>query len=454
MSLFSFEKSKFLKLLGLFQFFLLFFYLVINIIKVGEAGSALALLICFFTISILQIGFQGIRQKLKIRLHFFVFLMFVFWVAFRLTLDFGDLYYLKQIIIATTGGIFLFFLMGTFVKSSLETISLTGENNSPQKFILVFSFFAFSVVYFIFSNKIEGSDIFLMENIAGGYQRAGNYLIIIFIVISYVYLSIVSKLNIGMFSFFFWFCIYGLNMTLMLVESQMMGSNAATANIFCIYLITIVISFLRFFKNLQKNFSINIYMFFALVKTSFFMIFMLAFLGVFLINLTDFDVNRTRIFGFGSGENTSVTSRFEIIFKNGMDQMGYSPVFGNSNVAYLTTGNAGATLHNFTPNIFAELGLVGLLLLNLLLLIVFVILIKNIKKLSIENSHQRFSEIILNFWLLIVLMFLFLFANAAVGKEWPVIWFYIGFSINILIFKNNSRKHSSSTELEYRKIFK
>ena len=155
-----------------------------------------------------------------------------------------------------------------------------------------------------------------------------------------------------------------------------------------------------------------------------------------ILHVTDFDLSKTRIFGFGSGENSSLSSRASIFKEEALDQLSYSPILGNANVAKITTGNSGEFLHNFIPNIIAELGLVGLLIITLILFSVFSILLKKIKNSS--RDEKGFNKFIINMWLFFILLFLFFYANIAVEKSWAVIWFYIGFSVNVIYFKNRS----------------
>lgn len=91
------------------QLILLFSYLGMNIQNVGEMGIALPLLAGFVGISGLLVFNQVIRLALVLRLHLFVFLLLISWVALRVIIDLGDMNHLKQLTVATTGGILLFF---------------------------------------------------------------------------------------------------------------------------------------------------------------------------------------------------------------------------------------------------------------------------------------------------------------------------------------------------------
>ena len=53
---------------------------------------------------------------------------------------------------------------------------------------------------------------------------------------------------------FVWLGIYSIGMVLAVISSQMIGSNAATANLLAIYLVTCVLALLIFNKNIRQAF--------------------------------------------------------------------------------------------------------------------------------------------------------------------------------------------------------
>jgi hypothetical protein len=435
-----FKKIESVKLISFIQTLLLMLYFSTNISNVGGMGSGLIFLLIFFALSFVLIFFQSIQHGLIMRVHLFVFLILVFWIGLRVIIDLGDVEYLKQITIATTSGIVLFFLMGSFFRITLNHLLSSPEKlRFSNNLFLLFVVFMFCIT-FSFFGRLERSDIFLIEGINAGYQRSGNFLIINFIAFSFVYISFSSRGRNNFSLLLIFAVIYSAGMFLNLISSQMIGSNAATANIFAIYLMTMVMSFLgsnkknrAMFIEGKIAFPISKIVMRKGVKFSLYLMLGVVFIGVLFILISGFDINKTRILGFGAYENTSITSRIDILKGTGMDQMGHSPIFGNVNVAYLTTGDAGIALHNFLPNIFSELGTVGLILIGLLFLCVFSCLIKNIK--YSKSSEVGFVEYIVNSWLIAVLVFLFVYANFSVGKEWSVMWFYLGFAVSVFRIK-------------------
>lgn len=446
MNQFVIKKPNGLLVVSLIQLLLLFFYFTLNITNVGEMGTALPLLGGFVALAGGVFVLQLVKNQISLRLHFVVFLLFVLlfvlWVALRVIVDLGDMEHLKQLTVATTSGILLFFLLGTFARKALDTLTKAKLKLTSSKTLLLTFLLVSTLIFLSFKGRLlDRDDIFYISGVEGGYQRPGNFLIMLFVMASFTFISITShphtRKRINLFA---WLGIYSIGMVLALISSQMIGSNAATANLLAIYLMTCVLALLSFNKNIRQAFynkklrlPLSKQTFKKLIKYAITALVAVIFLAIIAIQVTGFDLNRTNAFGFGTGKNNSIISRMEIFNEVGIIQLSYSPFFGNVNVAKLTTGNAGRTLHNFLPNVLAELGLVGLLLVLIILIFVGWHLVKCIKNASKEGKDL--SQAIISLWLLFVLLFLFLYANISSGKEWPVIWFYIGFAISVFELK-------------------
>lgn len=433
-----------------FQLVLLFSYLSMNIQNVGEMGIALPLLAGFIAIAGLLIFNQLVRFTLAIRLHLFVFFLFIGWFALRVIVDLGDIERLKAITIATTGGVLLFFMLGSFSRQAIDKLTQANLNMFYPKLLLLLFFLASLAIFISFKTRLVRIDIFYIEGVQGGYQRPGNFLIMLFIMASFIYLALAAHpLTKGFIRFAVWLGIYTLSLVLALISSQMIGSNAATANLLAIYMMTSVISLLalnRVIRNrfrqgrlalpLSKFFLKKLFVYSSAILFAVFCLFIIA------IQITGFDLSKTRAFGFGSGTNNSVNSRFDILFETGLTQLGYAPYLGNINVAKLTGSEVGEYLHSFFPNVMAELGLVGLILVLLLLYLCFFMLLVNMKKVPFNNNG--FKDFIISFWLAFVLLWLVLYANISVEKSWPVMWFYLGFAVSVFVFDESKRKIKSN----------
>ena len=451
------KKPSWIQAISLVQLLLLFFYLGLNIINIGESGgAALPLLVAFSLISVGVLFIQAMSKTIVIHFSLFFFLLFIVWIALKVVIDLSDIQYLKQITIATTGGILLFFFIGIFSKQALDVISKVKVSLFSVKVVLlIFLTISFSIFSSFQSRLLERTDIFYIEGVEGGYQRPGNFLIIIFIIVSFALLSIASHKSTKMkFSLFLWLMVYSLGFIAALVSSQMFGSNTATANLVAIYLITVVLSLFSFNKKVRLAFlSDKIGSLFSkgliikLIKYSFVSIITIFVIALIGIQVTGFDVNKTRVFGFGSGDISSIGSRSSIFKETGLDQLSYAPILGDMNVARIITGDAGSYLHNFLPNVMSELGLFGLLIVIILFLLVFLNLIKNVKNNS--KNDIGFQRFVTNVWLLFVLLFLFIYANFAVEKSWVVLWFYIGFAVNMI--STNDRVNEKINYLNLKK---
>lgn len=441
--------SSLLTALALLQATSLLFYLNVNIVNVGAMGTALPVLVAYVGLSVFLVTFLWLQKILYVRLHLFLFFLLVAWIAFRIVVDMGDMEYLKQITIATTGGILLFYVSGALLGASYQNVVMKSKKAKLENLIL-FLFFCFMIwMLYEFSQRLH-SRLFYLTDLDGAYQRPGNFLSISFIVASYFYLLIVLKragIQVSALSGFFWLVIYTLSALMALVGSQLFGSNSATAVIMGVYLITLVMALIvprkrLWLSYLKRNLAlpwskrlINRLFFMALIGLLFFVIVL-----IIVVSVTGFDITNLRLLGFGSVTNTSIQSRIEILTKFGETQLSYAPLFGNINVAYLTTGNAGRTLHSFFPYVMANLGLVGLSVVLTLFSTVLMQLYKG-GKIKAGGGIASYQENMIAIYSIFVLLYLIFFANLATGVSWAVLWFTLGFISKPFGFKQNE-KHS------------
>ena len=444
MNSFFYKKSKAWRVIALVQISLFIIYLSLNIENVGDMGVGRVYLAIFLILSSAILLVKLIQDGIVIRAHLFLFLIYITWVVVRVVVDFQDINYLKSVTIATTGGIFLFFIIGAFVRWGMDEI-IYSNNIFLLKFLIIIFLFTTALIFQGLQERLmDRIDIFLIEDNNASYQRPGNFMVMLFAVKSLAYLIIAIKTDTKkFFTLLFWLLFYSLGMVLNLVNSQMIGSNAATALTAAIYLITVTTSLLVSNKLIREKYSngqlrlLSKHVFKKIFKYIAFIFFSILTIIILLIQKTDLDFEKTRIFGFGSGENSSINSRFKILKETGIEQIGYAPIFGNLDVARLTTGSAGDTLHNFIPSIFAELGLVGLIIVILLFLFLIINFINTVK--NSPKNNIGFLQSMINLWLFTVFILLFLYANIAVGYGWSVMWFFIGLSTKIFINKTSDK---------------
>ncbi|MBD9399642.1 hypothetical protein [Pseudomonas sp. PDM11] len=416
---------------------LLFAYLVLNVLNVGEGGTALPLLGIFFVLSSTAVLLSFSQCRTAVHWHLFVFLLFVAWLTYRILVDLNDIAHVKKLTVATTSGILLFFLLGTFARQALDRINATGGVIWLRSLLVVLFLFS-AWVFFSFNNRLLSSDeIFYMEGVNGDYQRPGNFMIFLFIMCSFIFLSLVCRLKANKKKNLFVCLLAYFSMAILnLVSSQAMGANTATACILAIYMMSAVLALLyadedirdRYWRGML-SFPFSMYLFKRLVRYSLVVAVFSAVATFALVQITSFDLQKTRVFGFGSGVNSSITSRVEIFREEGKGQIGNALFFGNLDVARLTSGDPGRTLHSFVPNIIAELGLIGLSIVAWLLILIAQKIFVFMR--SSANEETGFLLASIGLWLFFTLGFLFFYANLAVGKEWSVMWFFLGFAVNV-----------------------
>ena len=151
---------------------------------------------------------------------------------------------LKALLLATTGGIILFYILGSLVSTNLLYIKEKILNSN--EFLNIFNLFymAFSFLFLIlfldtFTNLISNvrDDIFLIADSDGMYQRAGDFLTISFFIYSFTtafFLFVNKYTKKGKLVNFMSFVLFGLYCLLTIggmILSQMIGSNNTLVNL-------------------------------------------------------------------------------------------------------------------------------------------------------------------------------------------------------------------------------
>jgi len=422
------------------QLILLIGYLLVNIINVGQPGSHLYLLLSYVVISTLVFASRTLKSRMYISFWFLPYLMFLFWFISRVLIDLNDLEYLKQVTIATSGGIVMFLTIGLLFHNSLSVILSKICNTGLFKDFSKMTFLLLMVVlcvniYTIYSfvPKMR-SDIFIISDLLGYFQRAGYFATIVFIINSYIlYLNTCivrihgsAKASQKSSMYFYLYTFFFLSMV---IPTQMYGSNNATVTMTGIYFITIVLSKVINAKKwlIRRSISwqlLNKIVTYGFVSvTSFILI-----LGLF-IYITKFDILSLRLLGFGSGILSSLVERHKILVEYYWIQFNYSPIVGNMNVDVIASGREGAYAHSFLLYILSHLGIFGFLLAFFMFALVF----WKLYKISRSGSHH--IEAVSAIYAIFVLLYLFLVANLAVSITWPVIWFALGLFAKPVYFK-------------------
>jgi hypothetical protein len=432
------------------------FYLKANVVGIGEQGDYLNLLIIFIILGGLLFVWRASTSK-SIIIHpsLFVLLAFLFYFNLRIIVDTGSLDKLRAYTVATSGGVILFYALGTIVSI---IVNQHIKNSIKSKNYFTSYVYSFVIYLFLslclqldllyeFSTKLR-IDIFLIEDMDGSYQRPGNFLVINYIVILYLYahFSALKKISGNLTSqftsviVFFLFAFYTL---ISLLISQLIGSNSATVVIAGLGILVIAMLALLHIKSVivylskKKIGFVKLALSKLLLRFCAFVFFVLAVLVVAILvgsNFLGIDLSMTRIGGFGSGEFSSVSSRLELL-NNFTIHFSYSPFLGNMNVDCLTT-SCGSYVHSLPAMLLTHTGLLGFFLFLTFIVIAFK------ERFIIRNMHIDILLLpvnILNTYLFFMFLFVLLISSAATALTWATLWFSMGLFLTGIEFINKSK---------------
>lgn len=425
----------------------LLIYLFTNIKLIGEGSPALVVLAFSVLLGGLLIVLEVLlKQNVYIKKSFLFLILFFTYVIVNITLNRPN--DLKALLLATSGGIILFYILGSLVSTNLLYIKEKILNSN--QFLNMFNFFytAFSFLFLVlfldtFATLMENvrTDLFLLADLDGMYQRPGTFLVISFFIYSFMtafFLFVNKYAKKSKISVLMSFVLFGLYCLLTIggmLLSQMIGSNNTLVNLGgLLFATTIFYIFMNFTKseNMLSYIKLNIKKIFLsklgskLFGSIFISLFVVLVLLVGLINYLDIDLDQFRIFGFGSGEVSSISSRLEL-WNNFTIQFDYNPIFGNMAVDALTTGE-GTYTHSFIATLLTHLGMVGFILFFIYLFIAIKEKLKNSNNLYVNNLFALYS--------LIVFAGIFAIASFGTFITWIPFWFLLGLIFPPIVFKN------------------
>ncbi len=430
-----------------FFLFSLFSLYLFNNIKIMGGGSVsleiLALVLLMGMISLLLQVFNS--KSVFLRKSFFLCLLFSFHYIFRIIFDIQDISILKANTVATTGGVFLFYLLGVIlIQPIYKATKLSIDDRNLFKVLLIIficyltihSIIVVDTYQYLISDVRE--DLFLLVE-AESYQRPGTFLAIDTILFSIIVLNVLLLsyqnkqylllTNIASLIFY-------ANSLMVILLSQLIGSNITLVLIVGIVFLFFILQILLFFpkaKIFLNSEPINLKSIFIgkfakkLLTCIFISLFCLVTIFLIVINIFNIDLDQYRIFGFGSSNLSSISSRIEL-WKNFLVQFGVSPILGNMNVDCLTTGK-GTYVHSFIGSLLTHLGLIGFSLFVLYIIFATYELFRTTEVNIVING--------LRIYFILLFFGLFLIASMGVFITWIPIWFLIGLIFNpISLYEN------------------
>jgi hypothetical protein len=337
--------------------------------------------------------------------HFLIFILFLFYFIFKAIFQYDDLSRFFSYSLGTSGGIVLFYLLGTFLTLNVIKNRRIIYFFNNKYFILICCLFFFDVALaLILKNALVNVrlDIFLISDLEDGYQRAGDFLTILFFMgtmLVFFILRNIRKISVSFLVFF----LYLIMLFLVGAISQIIGSNKGLV-VPVLICLSVFFVFLRDFKGRGRNIT---------------KLFLLMGGGVILVyTFLRFDFSSLRVLGYGAGESSSLQSRYEIFVRNFYVHFTHSPYVGDLNVDTLLTGQ-GSYVHSFLFFTLTHFGIVGFLIL-------FSYLFSCYRSIIGEEEQFKLNRIIF-----IIILGISILTTAVF---WPVIWFIIGVLCPAFIF--------------------
>lgn len=385
---------------------------------------------------VLFIVLQAVTIKIKllsVSKSLLIVLIFVAWASIKTMFDTMSIQTVKSLTTSSTGGLLYFMLIGIMCSRALSFINtrIVGKSvfHAQPIFMMAMIWIALFVNYKNLIELLGGVrvDLFLIEEQESFYQRFASYLIIQNIICGYFVAMLCNgRRKIEVVIFIFALLGFLLGSIVLMVKSQLVGSNSAFA--FAIGYLLVVLFYTYFNRlnavayKLNKTY-INFISKMVLKHALRFLLLSIALVVLvinYLVNSAGVNLYDFRIAGFGEGKVSSINSRLEIIADNFLLHLMHSPLFGNTQVDILTTG-AGTYIHS-TLSILTHLGLFGFIL--------FIISIFKIYK-NIDSSKRDIGKISLGFSRIVLFdKFLFIYV-LLVGfmiafYTWAPLWFIIG----------------------------
>ena len=446
-------------ILGFIVLVLFDFYLKTNISGLNEGSESLSVLVLSVFIGCVLFAWKIISSSSLFvkRSTGFLVLFFAYFVL-RIIIDIGSLEQLKSYTVATSGGVIFFYSMGLLISLLLNQLTL-ARNSTSQRYLKIFTggafvylIFSFTTMFYVFSELAMRlrDDLFLIADLDGTYQRAGNFLTISFLVNTTVYMRVIAlnqqcKNGIYRFLKYFIFLIYLSYTGLAVVVAQMIGSNNATVTILglsVVFLITLLLIMPKKIKSYLNHHELSIKKIILgrIGRRAVFLL-VISIVALFVLimsiaNLLGFDLLSTRLMGFGAGESSSINSRLDLL-GNFIIQFSDSPFLGNMNVAVETTGNSGSYVHSFMLSSLTHLGVLGSTLLLVYLGLAYKEIFSRAGKITLSNF--LLPDNVYALYSLITISFLLLIATAATFITWSVAWFAMGLFFVAIRFEKNKR---------------
>ena len=350
----------------------------------------------------------------------------------------------KAITIGTSGGIVFALIIGfmySFILSELFLLIYSSKklyNLSILLFISLLIFSTYLIVDALLYNMSHlRTDVFLIKGDVDNYQRPGAFMLIYCITLvslAMIHSIVSNKFRFSTFLISFFISSIGF---LMMLYSQLIGTNSGLVTIFSVLVVMYIVKLTYLNKN---NFNAKLtikniifgkigrlYLVYSIV-----LLVITSIILSFIMYSYDIDISSFRIFGFGNEGFTSVNSRIEIFKNNFIEQWSYNPLFGNTIIEKLTTGE-GSYVHSLL-SLLTHLGIIGFCLFIVVIIAIYSEIVKTINNTSDIYQNRQYG-----LYRILVLTTILFFAIISAFYSWMPLWFTIGF-VGVGLHMKNTKK--------------
>jgi len=437
-----------------------FYFVFQNVENFRTGGVGTIYLILFIILSFSNFIIQIIIDYKAIifrKVLFLILFFFIFYVI-KILIDLRNSSEFSSFTFGTSKGVITAFFIGVCMTLNLQYLIRSYHSSNIYgnliNIMILFLFIFYGLQLFntinIFLADLR-EDIFLISDGNAKYQRSG-----ILIIMSYTFLSIIflisnyickPKLNHFRISILILLNVIYLIITFaIIVLSQLIGSNSAVLFVLVIFFPSFIFNLIGFIKQsklktITKSFSDKKYIlglkWSPIIKKTLFGLSLFSIIVAVAIQQSNFDITKTRLLGYGKGENNSINSRVKIIQENFITHITYAPILGDFEVDRKTTGK-GTYVHSFIVTMQTHLGLLGLFLTLFILYFLWNNLRYAKKILACDYIYDEYLKKIFRIYLLILLVVFFVFSSLTTFLTWMPIWMLFGL-ISSPIFIQNSK---------------
>jgi hypothetical protein len=425
--------------LGLFSFL---WFCELNVLFHIKNENGYEYLLIFISTSIFILFLNHKKYNLQLNLRIGLLLLFFVYFVLNAIFDGMDSTSIFSYIFGSTGGMLFSLVCGVF--SSVLLNEIHNAKIASKKFRKFVHFLLLAMVFwivyenFLMLQEFKGRvrlDLFLMEDRDLSYQRIGNYILVkLMITISLVVLAFsLQPLSLTLRIIFMGLMAF--DSVNIFFASQLVGSNSGAIASVGLYLFALVFVLTSYGSSIamQKSFIGIMWGFLNLCRRHWKEIGLAVAVGVVFLVKFDFEWDSLRVFRYGDlNASSSFDTRVDIFRNYAAAQFFYNPVFGNTLVDSLTSGE-GTYVHSIPVSVQTHLGVVGL--------IIFLILnYKIFKKIKIEINQRAVDgnpKFLYYYFSYLGIVIVLVAGTVSAFFNWMPYWFALGFWGG-LILKNNS----------------